>query len=121
MPSKSKAAQDQDQKTVLIIDDEVSVRKSIHNILASEYRVLEAENYDEARVILESASRKISLLLIDIALPWKKGLNNLYDSRGSTQDCPESKGAVHVRTSWSRMGQISRGACYRCALSGEAV
>jgi DNA-binding response OmpR family regulator len=61
------------------------VRKFIHNILASEYRVLEAENYDEARVILESASRtsvitskpqKISLLLMDIALPWKKGLNN---------------------------------------------
>jgi DNA-binding response OmpR family regulator len=76
MPSKSKAAKGQDKKTVLIIDDEASVRKLIHNILASEYRVLEAENYDEARAILESASRKISLLLIDIALPWKKGLNN---------------------------------------------
>ena len=74
LPSKSKALQD--RKTVLIIDDEVSVRKFVHNILASEYLVLEAENYDEARAILESASRKISLLLIGIALPWKKGLNN---------------------------------------------
>lgn len=51
------------------------MRKFIHNIIASEYRVLKAENYDEARAILESASRNISLL-IDIARPWKKGLNN---------------------------------------------
>src|SRR5215469_3038715 len=77
MPRKNKAADDKDKKTILIFDDEASVRKLIHNILAEdEYQALEAENYDEAVAILERASRKIDLLLIDIALPSKRGLHN---------------------------------------------
>jgi two-component system, cell cycle sensor histidine kinase and response regulator CckA len=74
MQNKSKPTDNKDKNTILIIDDEASVRKFIHNILTSGgYQVLEAENYDEATAILEKAPRKIDLLLIDIALPWKNG------------------------------------------------
>jgi DNA-binding response OmpR family regulator len=65
------------KKTILIIDDESSVRKAIHDILCGrDYRVLEAEGYEEAQSIIGEARGEIDMLLIDVSLPGKKGLGN---------------------------------------------
>ena len=74
--SKTKQdAEDRNKKTILIVDDEASVREAIHNILERNYRVLEAEDSDEALATLENRG-KIDLLLIDVSLPGKNGLKN---------------------------------------------
>jgi DNA-binding response OmpR family regulator len=65
------------KKTILIIDDESSVRKAIHNILCSrDYHVLEAEGYEEAVSIIGGGPGEIDMLLTDVSLPGKKGLKN---------------------------------------------
>jgi DNA-binding response OmpR family regulator len=71
--SKTKQdAEDRNKQTILIIDDEASVREAIHNILKRNYRVLEAEDSDEALATLENLG-KIDMLLIDVSLPGKNG------------------------------------------------
>lgn len=61
------------KKTILIIDDEVSIRKLIRDTLSHNYWVLEAENYDEAVAIAEDRRGEIDMLLVDVSLPGKNG------------------------------------------------
>jgi DNA-binding response OmpR family regulator len=68
MPKRTK------NKTVLIIDDEASVRMAIHNILSgSDYNVQEAEGYEDAQAIVKERHGEIDMLLIDVSLPGKNG------------------------------------------------
>lgn len=65
------------KKSILVIDDESSVRKAIQEILRGrEYRVLEAEGYEEALPIIGEGHGEIDMLLIDVSLPGKNGLRN---------------------------------------------
>jgi DNA-binding response OmpR family regulator len=65
------------KKTILVIDDESSVRKAIQEILRGrEYRVLEADGYEEALSIIGEGHGEIDMLLIDVSLPGKSGLGN---------------------------------------------
>ena len=62
------------RKTILVIDDEASVRKVINKILVNRgYGVLEAENYDEAAAMMNDGLHRIDMLLIDVSLPGKNG------------------------------------------------
>ena len=57
-----------DAKTVLIIDDEVQIRRLLRVILEGEsYRVLDADSGHEG--ILQAAQRKPDLILLDLGLP----------------------------------------------------
>jgi DNA-binding response OmpR family regulator len=103
MQNKSTLTDNKETKTILIIDDEASVRKFIHNTLTSGgYQALDAENYDEAAAILGSAPGKIDLLLIDIALPWKNGFVMAEDLREIAPNVKVLFMSGRVGAEWSR-------------------
>ncbi|HEX7879664.1 MAG TPA: sigma-54 dependent transcriptional regulator [Candidatus Eisenbacteria bacterium] len=68
--------------TVLIVDDEARVRKSLAAFLADEgYGVLEAGDLAEARAELEKAGDDLSLVLLDVWMPGGDGLDFLENGR----------------------------------------
>ena len=70
MPTKS----DTGSKTILLVDDEQSVRAIVLKILRrANYNVLEAENGEAALKISDSHPEKIDLLLSDMYMPGLRG------------------------------------------------
>ena len=64
----------QKHKTIILIDDEASVRTFMRRVLEDAgYNVLEGANYDEALVIHGQYRGKIDLVLTDISLPGRNG------------------------------------------------
>jgi len=58
--------------TILLVDDDVSVRQSIAHLLdAEDFRVLSAANGTEAITILQT--QPIDLILLDLNMPGKNG------------------------------------------------
>lgn len=60
-------------KNILIVEDIQSIREGIKDLLAMDYKVFDAENYDSAVEILKS--EKINLVITDIRMPGKSGLD----------------------------------------------
>ena len=61
-------------KTILLVDDEQSVRSIVVKILRrANYKVLEAENGEDAITIAESHPDKIDLLISDMFMPGLRG------------------------------------------------
>ncbi|MGH7497768.1 MAG: ATP-binding protein, partial [Gemmatimonadales bacterium] len=61
-------------ETILVVEDEPSVREMIVRILSAEgYTVLEAENGTEALVTVQSHGSPIALVLTDVAMPEMGG------------------------------------------------
>jgi signal transduction histidine kinase/DNA-binding response OmpR family regulator len=75
------------QPTILVIDDESVIRRSIHLYLEDyDYRVLEADN---GRAGLEIYEReKVDLVLVDLRMPEVGGLQVLSQVRAATPDMP---------------------------------
>ena len=70
MPNKGDAV----PKTILLVDDEQSVRAIVLKILRrANYNVLEAENGEAALKISDSHPEKIDLLLSDMYMPGLRG------------------------------------------------
>ena len=64
----------QEVKTVLVVDDEESVRVFIADTLSREgYRVVLAEDYDEALSICRDSTLHFELLVTDVSLPGRSG------------------------------------------------
>jgi CheY-like chemotaxis protein len=63
-------------KTILVADDESSVRRLIRRLLNKEYKVVEAENGAAAVEIVNT--QKIDLILMDIMMPETDGLSAAY-------------------------------------------
>ena len=64
------------QKTILVVDDEKSVRESLNKVLSKEgYRVLEAESGEEALSICRKEF--VNLVLTDLKMPEMDGLELL--------------------------------------------
>ena len=62
------------KETILLVDDEQSVRAIVHKILQrSGYNVLEAENGEAALRIAELHPEKIDLLVTDMFMPGLRG------------------------------------------------
>lgn len=60
--------------TILLVDDEFSVRESVRSaLLGSGYHVLDASTYDEALRIYRQHQAEIDLLITDISLPGNNG------------------------------------------------
>lgn len=72
--------------TILVVDDELLIRKVIREYLESEnYKVLEAENgLDTLRVL---SSNKVNLIILDIMMPKMDGFACLEEIR-KTKDIP---------------------------------
>ena len=63
-----------ESKTILLVDDEQSVRAIVVKILRrANYNVLEAENGEDAIRISESHPEKIDLLISDMYMPGLRG------------------------------------------------
>lgn len=72
--------------TILVVDDELLIRKVIREYLESEnYKVLEAENGLDALRVL--SSNKVNLILLDIMMPKMDGFACLEEIR-KTKDIP---------------------------------
>ncbi len=65
---------------VLVVDDEAGVRSSLRWLLADEHRVSEAENVELALAVLRS--EPVDLLLLDLVLPGRSGLELLHELSG---------------------------------------
>ncbi len=64
----------QGSETILLVEDELSVRETTHRLLAANgYAVLAAGNADEARSLLRSLPGVIHLLLTDVIMPGDSG------------------------------------------------
>lgn len=68
------------KRTILVADDDASVRRVVARTLASEYAVLVAADGAEALALAES--RRPDLILLDVSMPRRTGLEVLAELRG---------------------------------------
>lgn len=61
------------KKEILIVEDNAINRMILSELLSSEYKVLEAENGQEALQVLEKHRDEVSLILLDITMPVMDG------------------------------------------------
>jgi len=74
-------------KSILIVDDEASMRKNISDLLSPlGYQILEAGNGDTGLMIF--AQKKPDIILLDINLPGKNGLEVLKEIKEISVDTP---------------------------------
>lgn len=64
-------------KTLLLVEDNVDLRRYIHSILESHYNVLLAENGKEGLNVLETNQQNIDLILSDVMMPIMDGFSML--------------------------------------------
>lgn len=69
------------KRNVLVVDDEVINRELLDAILSFNYNVSCASNGREALEMLRSASEPYSLILLDILMPEKSGLQTLAECK----------------------------------------
>jgi len=60
---------------LLLIDDEFGVRESLKMVFGREYRVLEADNVDDA--VAKLADSRPDVVLLDVLMPKSDGLETL--------------------------------------------
>jgi two-component system nitrogen regulation response regulator NtrX len=78
-------------KTVLIVDDEKNIRRTLKLVLEGEgYRVIVAESAEDALDILASPETPVDLAIVDVKLPQMSGLEALERIRkeDATKDTP---------------------------------
>ncbi|MGA3124625.1 MAG: sigma-54 dependent transcriptional regulator [Polyangiaceae bacterium] len=78
-------------RTVLVVDDEKNIRRALQLVLEGEgYRVLGAETAGQALAVLVSPETPVDLVVLDVQLPDKSGLEALAKLRGdeATRDLP---------------------------------
>ena len=61
------------KKNILVVEDNAINRMMLCEILTPEYTVLEAENGQEALLVLQECKEEISLILLDIIMPVMDG------------------------------------------------
>lgn len=72
--------------TILIVDDEVRMRKLIKDFLTkNDYKTLEAGDGEEAIEVFEENKNKISLILLDVMMPKLDGWSVLRKIRNESQ------------------------------------
>lgn len=74
-------------KRVLIVDDEVSVRKIVKRVLdAPGYEFLEAENGSQAIDIFRN--EKLDMVITDLVMPGKNGIDLIMEIKKSKKPIP---------------------------------
>lgn len=77
--------------TVLVVDDEKNIRRTLAMVLTGEgYRFLEAEDAEHALEIIASPTEPVNLAIFDLKLPGMSGLEALERIRAdeATRDLP---------------------------------
>ena len=93
------------EETILIVEDEKSVREVILRTLESSgYRVLAARNADEALALAQASLTKIDLLLTDVIMPGRDGVSLSEELRA---DLPDLK--VIFMSGYSEEATLERG------------
>jgi PAS domain S-box-containing protein len=112
-PAKCQQSEAGGCETVLLVEDEESVRELVRLTLASRgYNVLEAENGESGLRIAESFKEHIDILITDVVMPgiggrelarklllMRPGISVLYLS-GYTEDAVVTRGALGPRTAF---------------------
>ncbi|MBQ3778966.1 MAG: response regulator, partial [Fibrobacter sp.] len=62
---------------ILIVDDDAMNRVVLSDLLSDEYDIIEAKDGDEALEILEKQAKEITLVLLDMVMPGRDGLEVL--------------------------------------------
>lgn len=72
--------------TIMIVDDESRMRKLIKDFLKQkDYRVLEAQDGEEALTVFEENQNKINLILLDVMMPKLDGWSVLRQIRQTSK------------------------------------
>jgi DNA-binding NtrC family response regulator len=74
------------RKKILLVEDDELFREAINNFLAEKYEVTFAESAEQAQAILEASVP--DLILLDITLPGRDGIDLLRDIKNSGPDLP---------------------------------
>ncbi len=84
--AKSNSVEDnQDRKTILIVEDNIELSRFLRNILLTEYEVLEARNGEEG---LQEAIRTIpDMIISDIMMPKMDGLDMVHSIKENNDIC----------------------------------
>lgn len=69
----------QEQETILIADDAEINRAVLHGLFEREYNLLEAENGEQALMLLNQYSETITAVLLDLVMPEKNGYEVLEE------------------------------------------
>ena len=62
---------------ILIVDDDAMNRVVLSDLLTDEYDIIEAKDGNEAIEILEKKAKEITLVLLDMVMPERDGLEVL--------------------------------------------
>ena len=65
------------RKTILLVDDAMTIRKLARAMLGTDFDYLEAENGAEANVVAKQ--RRPDLIVMDLNMPVKDGIEGLAD------------------------------------------
>jgi two-component system, NtrC family, nitrogen regulation response regulator NtrX len=89
--SGDQARQDRAAPTVLVVDDEKNIRRTLHMVLSGEgYSVVESNTAEEGLDVLNNPALPIDLAIFDLKLPGMSGLEALKRVRSddATRDLP---------------------------------
>ncbi len=75
-----------ERDTILVIDDEFGPRESIRIILKNKYNVITAESGDKGIEIVKS--QKVDLIILDLKMPGKTGIETLAEIRKYDENVP---------------------------------
>ncbi|HTQ42396.1 MAG TPA: sigma-54 dependent transcriptional regulator [Polyangiaceae bacterium] len=99
------------QRTVLVVDDEKNIRRTLQLVLEGEgYRVLGAETGGQGLAMLAGPDTPVDLAIFDVKLPDMSGLDALAKIRGdeATKDLPiiviSGHATVHDAVSAIKLG-----------------
>jgi two-component system nitrogen regulation response regulator NtrX len=94
---------------LLVVDDEDSIRRSLAGLLTDEgYEVATASDGDAALVSLREDAAEIDLVLLDIAMPGRDGMQVLEEARGRWPEMPfvmmSGHGNIETAVKATRLG-----------------
>lgn len=75
-------------KKILICDDEEGIRESLKLILSDYYDLIVVERGDAAKEVLAQSQDDIALMLLDIKMPQKNGLEVLQEIKSLHPQLP---------------------------------
>ncbi|HQU73062.1 MAG TPA: response regulator [Calditrichia bacterium] len=74
-------------KSILIVDDDHQVRKMLGRALTGkDYQVVEACNGIEALKVFQQLERQLNLIIMDIIMPEKEGIETIREIRQKNND-----------------------------------